>query len=156
MKLAWSVARSATCSAVMHTVAPSEAAPRSTVMVPFADSVHASLPCWLPSSTTTVSGTRFNHSSASVILGPAASSADGRSCSKNDAGSRGAGSAPSTRNRTSTVMQPTSPTALYSAPCRRGTTTAVPATTTVLDGRYALGPLLGRGGVADVHKADDR
>ncbi len=31
----------------------------------------------------------------------------------------------------------------------------MPATTSVLGGRYVLGPLLGRGGVADVYRADD-
>jgi len=31
----------------------------------------------------------------------------------------------------------------------------VPATTTLLGGRYVLGPVLGRGGVADVYRADD-
>ena len=36
-----------------------------------------------------------------------------------------------------------------------GYTRHVPATDTVLGGRYVLGPILGRGGVADVFRADD-
>ena len=52
----------------------------------------------------TVSGTRFSHSSVRPIVGAAASSAAGRSCSKKDVGSTGTDWSPSTRNRTSTVM----------------------------------------------------
>jgi serine/threonine protein kinase len=39
---------------------------------------------------------------------------------------------------------------------RGGYTAAVLATDTVLGGRYLLGPMLGRGGVADVYRAEDR